>query len=61
VTKEARAILLPVAPRGVKGAALAACEENVDFLAPACMLEGVKAGESTLKPPAATFLGPGLL
>ena len=37
------------APRGVNGAAFAACEERVVFFAVACgWFDGVNAGESTL-------------
>lgn len=40
--------LFPPGPRGVKGAALAACVEKVDFLFD-CKVDGVNDGDSTLR------------
>jgi hypothetical protein len=40
--------VFPPGPRGVKGAALAACVENVDFLFD-CRVDGVNDGDSTFR------------
>lgn len=45
---EVCAAVFPPGARGVKGAALAACVENVDFLLD-CNVDGVNEGDSTFR------------